>query len=60
MGIIQKINVTIIGADIVEYNQVNDINNMTAMVAAKLVKEISGMMMANNQSSFNEQKSMEV
>ena len=41
--IIHKLNVPIIGADIVEYNPNQDINNMTAMVAAKLVKEIGGM-----------------
>ncbi len=60
LSIIQKINVPIIGADIVEYNPVNDINNMTAMVAVKLVKEIGGMMLATNHSSLNEQQSMEV
>jgi len=57
LTIIQKINVPIIGADIVEYNPVNDINNMTAMVAAKLVKEIGAMMMATN---VTEQQSMEI
>jgi len=38
--IIQQINVPIVGADIVEYNPVRDINNMTAMVAYKLLKEL--------------------
>ena len=38
--IIQSIPVEIIGADIVEYNPVRDVNNMTAMVAYKLMKEI--------------------
>ncbi len=38
--IIQKINVPIFGADIVEYNPVRDINNVTAMVAYKLLKEL--------------------
>lgn len=38
--IIQNISVTIAGADIVEYNPTRDINNMTAMVAYKLFKEI--------------------
>lgn len=38
--IIQTISVTIVGADIVEYNPTRDINNMTAMVAYKLFKEI--------------------
>lgn len=38
--IIQSINVSIAGADLVEYNPIRDINNMTAMVAYKLFKEI--------------------
>jgi agmatinase len=37
--IIQNISVEIIGVDIVEYNPMRDINNMTAMVAYKLLKE---------------------
>ncbi|SNY99828.1 agmatinase [Flagellimonas pacifica] len=42
--IIQKINVPLIGADIVEYNPTRDINDMTAMVSAKLFKEIASKM----------------
>lgn len=38
--IIQKIAVPIAGADIVEYNPTRDVNNMTAMVAYKLFKEL--------------------
>ena len=38
--IIQSISVSIVGADIVEYNPTRDINNMTAMVAYKLFKEV--------------------
>lgn len=38
--IIQSLNNNIVGADIVEYNPVRDINNMTAMVAYKLFKEL--------------------
>jgi arginase len=38
--IIQNISVSIVGADIVEYNPTRDINNMTAMVAYKLFKEM--------------------
>ncbi len=38
--IIQQIPVPIVGADIVEYNPMRDINNMTAMVAYKLLKEL--------------------
>jgi arginase len=47
--VIQKINAPIVGADIVELNPVRDINGMTAMVAAKLMKELSAkMLIADN------------
>eukprot|EP01038_Epipyxis_sp_PR26KG_P004417 gene4417-6244_t len=38
----------IIGADIVEYNPDRDINNITAAVASKLVKEVVGQMIVSN------------
>ena len=38
--IIQNIPVSIVGADIVEYNPMRGLNNMTAMVAYKLFKEV--------------------
>jgi arginase family enzyme len=38
---------TIVGADIVEFNPSQDISGMTALVAAKILKEILGKMMAN-------------
>jgi agmatinase len=38
--IIQSIPVEVIGADIVEYNPIRDVNNMTAMVAYKVFKEL--------------------
>jgi len=38
--IIQSIQVPVIGADIVELNPTRDLNNMTAMVAYKLFKEL--------------------
>lgn len=44
--LIQGIRAPIVGADIVEFNPRNDIGSMTATVAAKLVKEIAGMMHA--------------
>ena len=37
-------------ADIVEYNPRCDVSNLTATVAAKLLKEIAGMMMRNSMS----------
>ncbi|MBT4287353.1 MAG: agmatinase [Deltaproteobacteria bacterium] len=45
LTIIQNIEVPIIGADIVEYNPDRDINDMTAMVAAKFLKELAGKML---------------
>ena len=41
---IHTIDQPIVAADIVEYNPRGDISNMTAIVAAKLLKEIGGMM----------------
>ena len=40
LTVIQNLEANIIGADIVEYNPTNDINGMTSMVAAKILKEI--------------------
>jgi agmatinase len=45
--VIQSLAGTLIGADVVEYNPVRDPSGMTAMVAAKLVKEIAARMLAN-------------
>jgi agmatinase len=44
LRLIQSIGCPIVGADIVEVNPDRDVNGMTAAVAAKLVKEIAGMM----------------
>lgn len=46
LNIIQQINVPVVGADIVEYNPIRDVNNMTAMVAYKLMKELIGKMIS--------------
>ena len=40
INLLQQIPVEIVGADIVEYNPIRDVNNMTAMVAYKLFKEL--------------------
>jgi len=40
--IISNINGEVVGADIVEYNPKKDINNITAITAAKLLKELMG------------------
>jgi agmatinase len=44
IDLIQAVDRPIVGADIVEYNPRCDISYMTATVAAKLLKEIAGMM----------------
>jgi agmatinase len=48
---IQSIDQPIVGADIVEYNPRCDISELTAGVAAKLLKEIGGMMVRNTPAS---------
>lgn len=45
LELIQNLDVEIIGADIVEYNPNKDVNDMTAYLAAKLLKEIVAKMM---------------
>lgn len=46
IGHLHAIRGQIVGADLVEYNPVRDIDGMTATVAAKLLKEILGKMIA--------------
>jgi len=43
--LIQNINANVIGADIVEYNPNRDFQNMTAFLAAKMMKEILAKML---------------
>ena len=43
--LIQSIEGLIVGADIVEYNPDRDVNEMTAAVAAKFLKELAGIML---------------
>lgn len=45
IDLIQNINTEVIGADIVEYNPNRDFQNMTAFLAAKMMKEILVKMM---------------
>ncbi len=47
LGIIQSIDVPLVGADIVEYNPRRDLNDMTAAVCVKLIKEVSAKMAAS-------------
>jgi arginase len=48
IDLIQSIDQPIVAADIVEYNPRCDLSNVTALVAAKLLKEIAGMMVKTN------------
>jgi arginase len=43
VSVLHRVPGPIIGADIVEYNPTRDINGMTAVVAAKLVKELASL-----------------
>lgn len=45
IDLIQSINTEVVGADIVEYNPKRDFQNMTAFLAAKMMKELLGKMM---------------
>jgi arginase len=47
LGLIQDTGDSIIGADVVEYNPSQDFSGLTATVAAKIVKEIAGRMLAD-------------
>jgi len=51
IDLIQAIDQPIVAADIVEFNPRCDISNITAIVAAKLLKEIGGMMVKTNPKS---------
>jgi arginase len=44
LDVLARIDAPVIGADIVEYNPTRDINDMTAVVAAKFVKELAAML----------------
>lgn len=46
LSLIQELGGGLVGADVVEYNPDRDLGGMTATVAAKVVKEIAGRMMA--------------
>lgn len=45
LGIIRNLKAEIVGADIVEFNPECDVNDITAMVAAKILKEIIAKML---------------
>ncbi|HET6941500.1 MAG TPA: agmatinase family protein [Sphingomicrobium sp.] len=43
LSVLHRIEAPIVGADVVEYNPTRDINGMTAVVAAKFVKELAAL-----------------
>lgn len=43
LSVLHRIEGPIVGADVVEYNPTRDINGMTAVVAAKFVKEVAAL-----------------
>lgn len=45
INFLYQLKVPIIGADIVEYNPTRDVSNITAALAAKLIKELSGIIL---------------
>jgi agmatinase len=45
IDLIQSIDTEVVGADIVEYNPTRDFQNMTAFLAAKMMKELLGKML---------------
>ena len=44
LDVLAAVDARVVGADIVEYNPLRDINAMTAVVAAKFVKELAAML----------------
>jgi agmatinase len=44
LEILAAVRVPVVGADLVEYNPVNDLRDLTARVAAKLAKELTGVL----------------
>jgi arginase len=47
IGLIHGLDGRLVGADVVEYNPGQDVGGVTAILAAKLVKEIAGRMLAD-------------
>ncbi len=47
--LIQSLEATVVGADIVEYNPRRDVNEMTAAVCGKLLKELASKMLEGSQ-----------
>jgi len=47
IGLVQNVGGAVVGADIVEFNPLRDVGDLTARVAAKLLKEVAGRMLAD-------------
>ncbi len=58
LDVIQRIQAKkgIIGADIVEYNPKRDINQVTSMVSAKILKEIADKILQSNSKTKTKEK----
>jgi arginase len=48
LAVLDRVRAPIVGADIVEYNPARDLNGVTAVLAAKLVKEVAALCLRNN------------
>jgi agmatinase len=48
LAVLDRVRAPIVGADIVEYNPSRDLNGVTAVLAAKLVKEVAALCVRNN------------
>ena len=48
LAVLDRVRAPVVGADIVEYNPSRDLNGMTAVLAAKLIKEVAGLCHRNN------------
>jgi arginase len=48
LTVLHRVDAPIVGADVVEYNPERDINGMTAVVAAKFVKELAALAAARS------------
>ena len=47
LSVLARVETPIVGADVVEYNPTRDVNGVTAVVAAKLVKELASLAWRN-------------
>lgn len=48
LAVLDRVRAPIVGADIVEYNPSRDVNGVTAVLAAKLVREVAALCVRNN------------